>query len=113
MSNLLNRKLSFCILLSCIFLFRVLYGLSSEFWSVDEVQVYLLGLKYYSTNLWPYYGPDVVYTNSQISGALQALLVGLPLNLFSEPESPIIFLNIISFLALYYFGSYSSITFRF
>lgn len=106
MSILLNRKLSFCILLSCIFLFRVLYGLSSEFWSVDEIQVYLLGLKYYSTNLWPYYGSDVVYTNSQISGALQALLVGLPLKLFSEPESPIIFLNIISFLALYYFGWY-------
>jgi len=43
----------------------------SEFWFADELQVYLLGLKYFTTGLWPYFGPDVVYSKSQIPGALQ------------------------------------------
>lgn len=88
------------------FVFRLLFGLCSEFWFVDEMQIYLLGLKFYTTGLWPYFGPDVVYTGSQIPGALQALLVGLPFYLFRIPEAPYILLNILSFFSLCLLGWY-------
>jgi hypothetical protein len=77
-----------------------LFGLCSNFWTDDERQIYLLGLKYSTTNLWPYFGPDVVYTKSQIPGALQGLLVGLPLKLFPLPEAPFILLNLLTLAAL-------------
>jgi hypothetical protein len=80
--------------------FRLAFGLASEFWSEDETQIYLLGLRYYSTGAWPYFGPDVVWTRTQIPGALQGLLVGLPLRLLPLPEAPFILLNVISLAAL-------------
>jgi hypothetical protein len=79
------------------FAFRVGFGLASDFWSEDETQVFLLGLDYHSTGAWPYFGPDVVWTQSQIPGALQALLVGVPLDLVPAPESPLVLLNLLSF----------------
>ena len=86
--------------LFALLVFRTLYGLCAEFWFVDEKQIYLLGLKYFTTGQWPFFGPDVVYTQSQIPGALQALLVALPLFLLPLPEAPTIFLNLLSFAAL-------------
>jgi len=88
------------------FIIRLIFGLFSEFWFPDELQIYLLGLKFYSTKLWPYFGPDVVYTSSQIPGALQALLVGLPFFVLPVPEAPFILLNILSFFALLLLGWY-------
>ncbi len=82
------------------FAFRLAFGLASEFWSEDETQIYLLGLRYYATGAWPYFGPDVVWTRTQIPGALQGLLVGLPLRLLPIPEAPFILLNLISLAAL-------------
>ncbi len=79
----------------------------------DEIQTYLLGLKYYATNAWPYYGNDVVEPTTlhlkvltQNPGALQALLIGAPLRLWPSPVSPFILINILSmagyaFLAWY------------
>lgn len=96
----------YLIVLLILFLFRLFYGLTGEFWFDDELQIYLIGLKYYTTGLWPYYGPDLVYTNTQIPGALQGLLVGLPITLLNIPESPTIFLNILSFFALLYFSKF-------
>ncbi|GEJ56157.1 hypothetical protein [Anaeromyxobacter diazotrophicus] len=87
-------------LLALLLLLRTGYGLVSEFWFEDELQVYLLGLKYATTGAWPYFGPDVVYTRSQIPGALQALLVGLPLRWLRLPEAPCLALNLLSFAAL-------------
>ena len=66
----------------------------------------MIGLKYYTTGEWPFFGPDVVYTQSQIPGALQGLLVGLPFFLFSAPEAPFILLNILSFFSLCLLGTY-------
>ncbi|HEX9755701.1 MAG TPA: hypothetical protein VGA42_08320 [Gemmatimonadales bacterium] len=85
--------------------FRTVYGLSAG-WSPDAKQIYLLGLKFYTTGTWPYFGPDVVYTDSQIPGALQALLVGLPLFLGGLPEAPTILLNLLSLGALGFFAWY-------
>jgi hypothetical protein len=86
--------------LGALFLGRLLFGLSSEFWSEDETQIFLMGLRYYATGEWPYFGPDVVWTRSEIPGALQPLLVGLPLRAFPVPEAPFVFLNVLSFAAL-------------
>ena len=83
-----------------IFLLRLFYGISYRFWGHDEFHIYLIGLKFYTTGEWPFWGPDIVYTQTQIPGALQGLLVGLPLFLLPIPEAPFILLHILSFSAL-------------
>ena len=96
----LYRSWKFWLLLVFLFAFRLGYGLSSDFWSPDELQIYLIGLKFYSTRLWPYFGPDVfpgVQPIVQIPGALQGLLVGCPFFLLPIPEAPYVLLNILSF----------------
>ena len=70
-------------------------------------QVYLLGLKFYTTGAWPYFGPDVTPT-IQIPGALQGLVVGLPFYVLPIPEAPYLFLNILSFSSLCFFAWYCS-----
>jgi hypothetical protein len=75
------------------------FGLTSEFWFEDERQIYLIGLKHFATHAWPYFGPDV--TNQiQIPGALQSLLVSVPLFVLRIPEAPYILLNLLSFSSL-------------
>jgi hypothetical protein len=93
-----KRRLYF-VLLAFAFLFRLGYGLCSQFWADDERQVYLIGLKFYATGAWPYFGPDVV-SGVQVPGALQGLLVGLPLYVAHVPEAPFVLLNVLSFAAL-------------
>jgi hypothetical protein len=86
--------------LAALFGFRLAFGLSSEFFFEDQTQIFLIGLRYYATGRWPYFGPDVVWTRSQIPGALQGLLVGLPLHVVPAPESSFVALNLLSFAAL-------------
>jgi hypothetical protein len=75
------------------------FGLCSEFWFEDERQVYLIGLKHFTTHAWPYFGPDV--TNQiQIPGALQGRLISIPLFILRIPEAPFILLNLLSFSSL-------------
>jgi hypothetical protein len=88
------------LILAACFAFRLLYGLSREFFFEDQTQVFLLGLRYYATGAWPFFGPDVVWTRSEIPGALQALLVGVPLRVVAQPESPFVLLNLLSFAAI-------------
>lgn len=103
----MNKKtLLFSLFILGLFIFRVLYGLCSEFWFDDELQIYLIGLKSFTTQTWPFLGPDIVYTNTQIPGALQGLLVGLPFFLVPVPEAPTVFLNVLSFASLAYFAWY-------
>src|SRR5438132_1410453 len=87
-------------LIIALFAFRLLYGLSSEFFFEDETQIFLMGFRYYATGQWPYFGPDVVWTKSEIPGALQPWLVGAPLNLVPVPESPFVLLNLLSTASL-------------
>ena len=54
------------LVLVALFFFRLLFGLSSEFYFEDETQIFLLGLRHYTTGHWPYFGPDVVWTKSEI-----------------------------------------------
>ncbi|MCD4680084.1 MAG: hypothetical protein K8S00_06835, partial [Bacteroidales bacterium] len=74
----------------------------------DYTQIYLIGLKFYITKIWPYWGPDITYTFSQIPGALQGLLVGLPFYILEIPESPFLLLNILSTFSLVFFAWYLS-----
>ena len=97
----------FALLLILAFLFRLGFGLCLPFWTDDEKQIYLIGLKFYCTRLWPYFGPDVTNT-VQIPGALQGLLVGLPLFVVPAPEAPYVLLNLLSFAALCFFAWYCS-----
>ncbi len=98
--NLKTPAWFFFMLLLLLFGFRLVYGLTSEFWFEDEIQIYLIGLKFYASGHWPWFGPDVVYTSSQIPGALQGLLVGLPFYLLPVPESPSLVANLMSFVSL-------------
>jgi hypothetical protein len=100
-----RRRVLLVVLLCCAFLFRLIFGLSSQFWADDERQVYLIGLKFYSTGAWPYFGPDVV-SGTQVPGALQGLLVGLPLLAAPLPEAPFVLLNLLSFASLCFFAWY-------
>src|SRR5205809_3013940 len=93
-------------LLALLAVFRLAFGLSREFFFEDETQIFLMGLRYYATGAWPYFGPDVVWTKSEIPGALQALLVGLPFHAAAVPEAPYVLLNLISMAALAAFAWY-------
>lgn len=105
--NQRRRRLIFLSLLLLAFLFRLGFGLCSQFQDEDTKQIYLLGLKFYTTRAWPYFGPDVTST-IQIPGALQGLVVGLPFYVLPVPEAPYIFLNILSFSSLCFFAWYCS-----
>ena len=102
-----RRPILFPVLLSLAFLFRLAFGVSSDFWNSDEKQTYLIGLKLYTAGAWPYFGPDVTNT-IQIPGALQGLAAGLPFFILPIPEAPYILLNILSFAALCFFAWYCS-----
>lgn len=95
-----RRQVAFLTFLVLAFLFRLWFGLCSQFQDSDAKQIYLLGLKFYTTGAWPYFGPDVVWGEVQIPGALQALLVGTPFFVLPIPESPYILLNLLSFASL-------------
>jgi hypothetical protein len=101
-----RRVTLWVVALAALFAFRLLFGLSSEFFFEDETQIFLMGLRYYATGAWPYFGPDVVWTKSEIPGALQALLVGVPLRILPLPEAPFVFLNLLSMAALAAFAWY-------
>lgn len=103
-----KSKLSIIGLILFLFILRLIFGLCAEFWFEDELQIYLIGLKSFTTHTWPYFGPDVVYTQTQIPGALQGLLVSIPFYICSIPESPSILLNILTFLSLLAFAFYTS-----
>ncbi|HEY5037776.1 MAG TPA: hypothetical protein VIJ93_01745 [bacterium] len=90
--------------LALAFLFRLAFGLCSEFWGDDERQVYLVGLKFFTTGEWPYFGPTSF--RAQIPGALQGLVIGGPLFIWPTPEAPFILLNLLSFAALCLLGWY-------
>src|SRR5262249_34324025 len=89
-----------------LFAFRLLFGLSRELFFEDETQVFLLGLRYHTTRAWPYFGADVVWTQSEIPGALLPLMVGVPFDIAAVPEAPYVLLNVLSMAALAAFAWY-------
>jgi hypothetical protein len=102
-----SQALTAAVLLALVFCFRLFFGLGSDIWFIDQQQVYLIGLKFYATGLWPFFGPDVA-GGIQLPGALQGLIVGLPLYLCPLPESPYVLLALLSFASLWLFAWYCS-----
>jgi len=95
--------------LLAFFAFRLGFGLSRELFFEDYTQVFLMGLRYYATGAWPYFGADVVWTKSEIPGALQALLVGLPFHVAAIPEAPYVLINLLSMAAVAAFAWYVTV----
>jgi hypothetical protein len=93
-------------LLAAAFGFRLFYGLSMRFWTEDERQVYLIGLRSFARGEWPYFGADVVWTGGQLPGALQGLLIRTGFAIWPRPEAPVVLLNVLSFGALAAFAWY-------
>jgi hypothetical protein len=108
----LSDRSKFLLLFLFLFLFRTLFGLSQSFFSPDELQTYLIGLKSYTTGAWPWFGPDLIVTEtgyySQMPGALEGLLVGLPFRIWPAPEAPFLLLNLLSLGALAFLARYLS-----
>jgi len=100
------RRRLFVAPLAAAFLFRLGFGLCGQFQDADTKQIYLLGLKFYATGAWPYFGPDVLFGEIQLPGALQALLVGLPFHVLPLAEAPYVLLGLISFASLCLFAWY-------
>ncbi len=104
-----NQK-NFLLFLS-LFVLRTGFGLLQARWfEVDQLQTYLIGLKSYTTGTWPWFGPDVNGIengfHSQIPGALEGLLVGVPFHLLPIPEAPFLFLNLMSTAAVLLLAAY-------
>jgi len=95
-----------CGALALAFGFRLAYGLTSIFWTEDERQIYLIGLRSFARGEWPYFGADVVWTGSSLPGAMQGLLIRWPLSVWPVPEAPFVLLNVLSFGALALFAWY-------
>jgi hypothetical protein len=98
-----NRTILFGLVLLGLFLFRLFFGLSTDIQFIDQHQIYLIGLKFYTTGAWPYFGPDVA-SQIQLPGALQGLVVGLPFFLCPIPEAPYLALGVLSFTGLGFFA---------
>jgi hypothetical protein len=97
----MSKRTKFVLLFAGLFLFLLFFGLcEAKLWDLDEMQTYLIGLKCYTTNTWPYFGPDVngieSSFQSQIPGALEGLMIGLPFYLLPIPEAPFIFINLMT-----------------
>jgi hypothetical protein len=79
----------------------------------DELQTTLLGVKYYATGAWPYYGNDVItppentVLQTQDPGPLEAFLVSLPLRVWPSPYAPILLVNLLSMGGFCLLGVYA------
>ena len=103
-------RYGFLLLVAGIIIFRFFYSLSQEFWYQDEdvLQIYLIGLKSFTTHTYPYFGADLVYNGSQIPGALQGYLVSAGWYLWKIPEAPYIVLNLLLDISLAFLAWYAS-----
>ena len=100
----MSNRSKFILLFLFLLALRTLFGFTQPFFDTDEMQTYLIGLKCFTTHTWPYFGPDLIVTEtgfySQIPGPLEGLLIGLPFYVLPTPEAPFILLNFLSLSAL-------------
>ena len=103
-------RYGFTLLIIGIVIFRFIYSLTTEFWFKDEdvLQIYLIGLKSFTTHTFPYFGADLVYNGAQIPGGLQGFIVSALWYAWKIPEAPFILLNIVLTLSLGFLAWYLS-----
>ncbi len=108
----MSNRVKFILFFLFLLVFRIVFGFSQPFYNPDELQTYLIGLRVYTDHIWPYFGPDLIVTETgfytQIPGALEGLLVGTPFYIAPIPEAPFILLNLMSLSALAYLAQYIS-----
>jgi hypothetical protein len=118
----MSKRNQYILVFLFLYAFRLGFGFSQPFFSTDERQTYLIGLKSYTENQWPYFGPDIYWADknfeSQMPGALEGLLIGLPLRALPIPEAPFLLLNLLTlsslaFLCWYIHKRVPSISFPF
>ncbi len=111
----MSKRTQFIALFIFLYVFRVLFGLSLTFFGanmieLDAFQNYLIGLKFYTTHTWPFFGADQYLLNngyhSQIPGALHGWVVGGPFYLLPIPEAPFLFLNLLSLSTIAFLAWY-------
>jgi hypothetical protein len=104
----LNKKIIFLLLFA--FIFRLMFGLFLYGNPSDDILTYVIGLKYYCTGQWPYFGAVVGGSETtfvtRIPGALEGFLIGSVLELFPFPEAPFIVLNLLSMGAICFLAWY-------
>jgi len=107
---MLNRKVFLLLFLLFAFLFRLLFGLLLYGNPSDDIQTYIIGLKYYCTGVWPYFGPIVGGSETsfvtRIPGALEGFLIGSILKVLPFAEAPFIVLNLLSMGAICFLAWY-------
>ncbi|MGB3616634.1 MAG: hypothetical protein WBA12_00820 [Catalinimonas sp.] len=91
-----------------LLLFRTYVGAQINFSHEDYDQVYLMGLQNALTDAWSYWGPDVVWSRTRLPGALQGLLVGVPLWLTRRPYAPLVLTNLITCAGLMLLAFYAA-----
>jgi len=106
-------KYKFLTIFIAAYLFRLGFGLLSPpiLTISDATQSYLIGLKSYTTNTWPYFGPDTEDPSegsfkAQCPGALEGLMVAVPLWMWPDPLCPYLLVNLLSVTALAFLGWY-------
>ncbi len=112
----MSRYWKWCLVLPAFFALRLAFGLWCEPVQPmsDEIQTYLLGVKYATTGLWPYYGNDVIKPPENLElltqdpGALEGLLIGLPFRLWASPAAPFILANLLSMAGFLFLAWYIS-----
>jgi hypothetical protein len=104
---ILKKHVSSIILVLGLLLFRIYLGAQVNFSHEDYFQIYLIGIENAVSGVWSYWGPDIVWSKTRLPGAMQALLIGLPLRWTGNIYSPIILSNIISAAGLVLLAVYS------
>jgi hypothetical protein len=111
----MGKRAKFIIPLLLLLGLRLAFGL----WAppvqpvTDEIQTFLLGLKFYTTGAWPYYGNDVItppdnlVLQTQDPGPLEGLLVGGPMVLWHSPMASFLFLNLFTLTGFTFLAWYS------
>lgn len=90
------KSILILLLVLILVVFRTFLGIQINFSHEDYEQIYLMGLENALSAEWSYWGPDVVWSKTRLAGALQGLLIGLPLKLFRHAYAPIVFSNLIT-----------------
>ena len=102
-----NKTFGIACLILIILVFRIFLGIQINFSHEDYTQVYLIGLENAFSGKWSYWGPDVVWSQTRLPGAMLGLLAGIPLRLVKNEYAPIILSNIISCVGLVLLGFYA------
>jgi hypothetical protein len=95
-----TKRTGIPLLILALVTLRIYFGMQVNFAHEDYVQIYLIGLEHAISGDWPYWGPDVVWSQTQLPGALQGLLVGAPLRWTGSPVAPLVLSNLISAFGL-------------